>query len=258
MTRLLFLGTASAIADQNHENSSLAIITPANTILVDCTGSPLPVLNRAQINLDSISDIILTHFHPDHVSGIPLLLLGMWLSGREKSISIFGLEYTITRMQSLMDMYGWRNWPNFYQINYQIIPEGTYQMVLHYPEITIYASPVKHTIPTIGIRGELPEENCSFAYSSDTQPDDAVVELGSRVDFLIHDATGDSIGHSSPGQAGEIAEKAGAGELFLTHYPVYGVNIDDFLNQAREKFSGRVRMAEDLLEVEFNKQFTNQ
>jgi ribonuclease Z len=251
MTRLMFLGSASAIADHNHENSSLAIITAESTILVDCTGSPLPVLGRARINLDSISDIILTHFHPDHVSGIPLLLLGMWLSGREKPINIFGLSYTITRMQTLMDLYGWKNWPNFFPLSYQIISEETYQPVLNNPEIRIYASPVKHTIPTIGIRVELKEEKRSFAYSSDTQPDDAVIKLSSHVDILIHEATGDSIGHSSPGQAGEIAAKAEAGELILIHYPVYGVNFDNFLNQARNKFSGPVRLAEDFLQIEF-------
>ena len=251
MSRLMFLGSASAIADQNHENSSLAIITNNYTILVDCTGSPLPVLSTAQINLDSISDIILTHFHPDHVSGIPLLLLGMWLSGREKPIRIFGLSYTITRMQTLMEMYGWKNWPNFFPINYQIILDETYRPVLNYPEIKIYASPVKHTIPTIGIRVELIEENRSFAYSSDTQPDNAVVELGSRVDILIHEATGESIGHSSPGQAGEIAARAEAGELFLIHYPVNGVDFDQLLNQARHKFSGPVRLVEDFLQIEF-------
>jgi ribonuclease Z len=251
MTRLIFLGSANAIADQNHENSSLAISTSGYTILVDCTGSPLPVLSRALINLDSISDIILTHFHPDHVSGIPLLLLGMWLSGREKSIRIFGLSHTISRMQILMDLYGWKNWPNFFPINYQIISEETYRPVLNYPEINIYSSPVKHTIPTIGIRVELIEENRSFAYSSDTQPDDAVIELGSRVDILIHEATGDSIGHSSSSQAGEIAAKAEAGELFLIHYPVNGENFDHLLNQAREKFSGPVRLAEDFLQIEF-------
>ncbi len=252
MTRLVFLGSASAIADQHHENASLAIVSPGYTILVDCVGSPLPVLSKAHINPDSISDIILTHFHPDHVSGLPLLLLGMWLSGREKPISIFGLDYTITRMQTLMEMYGWKNWPNFYPINYHIISDEKYQPVLKYPEIKIIASPVKHTIPTIGLRVELMGEKRSFAYSSDTQPDDAVIELGSRVDILIHEATGEGIGHSSPGQAGEMATKAKAGELFLIHYPVNCVNIDELLKQAKDNFSGSVRLAEDYLQIEFS------
>ncbi len=253
MTRLVFLGSASASADQYHENASLAIISSGHTILVDCVGSPLPVLNRAQINLDSITDIILTHFHPDHVSGIPLLLLGMWLSGREKPISIFGLDYTNTRMKTLMDMYGWKNWPNFYPIIYKNISNEKYQAVLNYPDIRIIASPVKHTIPTIGIRVELIAEKNSFAYSSDTQPDDAVIELGSQVDILIHEATGEGIGHSSPGQAGDIATRAKAGQLILIHYPVKSENIDELLNQARDKFSGNVRLAEDYLQIEFNK-----
>ena len=253
MTRLVFLGSASATADQNHENSSLAVVSSGYTILIDCVGSPLPVLNRAQINLDSISDIILTHFHPDHVSGIPLLLLGMWLSGREKPIQIFGLDHTISRIKTLMDMYGWNNWPNFYPIYYKIISDEKLQPVLSSKGINIIASPVNHTIPTIGIRVELLEENLSFAYSSDTQPADAVIELASRVDILIHEATGEGIGHSSPGQAGEIASRAMAGELFLIHYPVIGVGMDEMLNKAREKFSGKVRLAEDYFQIEFSK-----
>ena len=46
-----------------------------------------------------------------------------------------------------------------------------------------------------------------MAYSCDTEPCDEVIRLSEGVDVLIHEATGESLGHSSARQAGEIAKK---------------------------------------------------
>ena len=62
-------------------------------------------------------------------------------------------------------------------------------------------------------------------YTGDTAPCEAVEELASGADVLIHDSTGgtdleekmNEWGHTSSRQAAKIAEKAGAKVLFLTH-----------------------------------------
>ena len=66
MPKLIVLGTANAIPDENHENTHLAIVGEQRQILVDCVGNPVVRLKQAGIDLNRLTDIFLTHFHPDN------------------------------------------------------------------------------------------------------------------------------------------------------------------------------------------------
>ncbi|UCF08245.1 MAG: ribonuclease Z, partial [Thermoplasmata archaeon] len=70
-----------------------------------------------------------------------------------------------------------------------------------------------------------PRRGRKIVYSGDTRPSEAVIELARDCDVLIHDATlskdleekAERYGHSSTTQAADIAKKANAKVLFLTH-----------------------------------------
>ena len=66
MPRLVILGSASAVADADHENTHMILQGSHSAILIDCTGRPLVDLQRIGVGLDDLTDMILTHFHPDH------------------------------------------------------------------------------------------------------------------------------------------------------------------------------------------------
>ena len=72
----------------------------------------------------------------------------------------------------------------------------------------------------------------------------ALVRLALGADLLIHEATGAHTGHSAPAQAAEIAREAGVARLALIHYPVRGVNLEDWRLAAAE-FPGPVELARD-------------
>ncbi len=251
MGKIVFLGTANAIPDENQENTHLYIQAGERVILVDCASNPVVHLRRAKIDFQLISDIILTHFHPDHVSGVPLLLMDLWLMGRKTPMRIFGLQHTVSRMRAMMDLYDWHTWPDFYPVEFISQPEVELSLLLAEPDIRIYSSPVDHVTPAMGIRVEYPHSGKKAAYSSDTRPSQSVVRLASGVDFLIHEATGDSHGHSSAEQAGEIAAQARAGSLYLIHYPT-SADRAGLIEQARRRFSGPVHLAKDFMQIDLD------
>jgi ribonuclease Z len=251
MGTIVILGSANAVADENHGNAHFVIQLTERAILVDCTGNPTAELQRAGVNPDSLTDVILTHFHPDHVSSTPLLLMDLWLLGRKKAITIHGLADTLDRMETMMNLYDWQNWPGFFQINYHRISEEKQTVMLEDDDLTITASPVKHLIPTIGIRVDLRRSGKAIAYSSDTEPDQNVVDLASGVDVLIHEATGSTIGHSLPIQAGEVAQRAAAKSLYMIHYPP-SVPEADWINAASKAFSGPVFLSTDFQRIEID------
>lgn len=254
MGQILFLGTASAVADQQHENTHIAVRQGEQTILIDAPGSPVVRLQQAGISLDSISDLILTHFHPDHVSGAPILLMDMWLRGRKHGLRVHGLAHTIDRLEQMLNLYDWKRWPDFFPVEFHRLPEDRpAAVVLEQADLRILAAPVKHLMPTIGLRIEINGQPArAAAYSCDTEPCDAMLELGKSVDLLIHEATGESVGHSSARQAGEIGRQAGAKNLFLIHYEprLDGRGQMDLIEQARETFDGPVVLARDFMVVE--------
>ena len=73
---------------------------------------------KANVDINALGDVILTHFHPDHVSGVPQLLMNMWLMGRIQPLRIYGLQHTIDRIESLMGLYGWTEWPDFFPVEF--------------------------------------------------------------------------------------------------------------------------------------------
>ncbi|HVN54680.1 MAG TPA: MBL fold metallo-hydrolase [Anaerolineaceae bacterium] len=251
MVRVIILGSAYSIPDEKHENTHFVVLGNDRTVLVDCVSNPILRLRQAQVDFNSLTDLILTHFHPDHVSGVPLLLMDMWLMGRNKPLDIYGLHHTLDRIEDLMGFYDWEHWPNFFPVVFHRLPTGSLTTVIDSPEMRILASPVRHLIPTIGLRFEFHTAHRSMAYSCDTEPSSAVVELAAGTDILIHEATGASLGHSSPAQAGQIAREAEVGSLYLIHYPTSEFNREAWLAEARSTFPGPVILAEDFMHLEF-------
>ena len=245
MTELIFLGTAAAVPDIDHHNTHLALRNRAGVVLIDCGSSPLIRLEEAGIDIEEVSDIILTHFHPDHVGSLPLLLMNMWLMGRQQALRIYGLHHCLKRVEDVMGFYKWEDWPQFFPVAFHRLPEREHVLVLEQEGLKVFASPVRHVIPTIGLRLEI-EASKTVAYSCDTAPCPEVVRLAEGAQILIHEATGEEVGHSSPRQAGEIAAEAGVEVAYLVHYPVIGVNKKQLLTEAGETFTGNVLVAEDL------------
>jgi ribonuclease Z len=248
MLKLIILGTANAIPNENHENTHLIIISDQRRVLIDCSGNPVVRLKKAGIDVNSLTDIFLTHFHPDHVGGIPSLLISMWLLGRSAPLNIYGLNHTIDRIETMMDLFGWDQWAGFFSLKINRLPADELHQALQDDGLTVYTAPVQHMIPAIGIRVESRQTSDVLAYSGDTQPCDAVVALAENADILIHEATGRHPGHSSAAQAGRMAAQASAKNLFLIHYD----HLDQSLvSQAQKEFPGPVTRAEDFMTIEF-------
>lgn len=249
MAKIIILGTANAVSAENNENTHLLIQNGERAILVDCVGSPIARLTRAGVQLNQITDLVLTHFHPDHVSATPLLLMDMWLLGRTQPLTVHGLAHTISRLQTMMDLYDWSKWPNFFPVKFNILAEAENTPVIRGDDFQISASPVKHLLPTIGIRVDIHSNHVSMAYSSDTEPCDAMIRMAKNTDVLIHEASGESMGHSSARQAGEIARESGAKALYLIHYPTQTPS-ETLIDAARETYAGPIAVTHDFMEIQ--------
>jgi ribonuclease Z len=250
MLKLIVLGSSNAVATEGHENTHMVFVGTERTVLVDCVGSPLLRLEKAGVDHHDLTDLIITHFHPDHVSGVPLLLMDMWLLGRRKPLSIHGLLHTLERVEGLMGFFGWKQWPDFYPVSFCRVPEQEMSPVLECSDFRVVSSPVHHIVPTIGIRVEAKQSARVAAYSGDTEPCAEVVRLAAGADVLIHEAAGRGRGHSSAEQAAEIANRAEVASLYLIHYPTGSDASVNLVAEARRRYQGKVVLAEDFMTLD--------
>lgn len=152
-------------------------------------------------------------------------------------------------------------------------------------EWSVTACPTDHayTLDVFAYRFEEHATGETFVFSADTTPLDRIAEFASGADLLVHECnvqgedetplgegevhdryfgapyddyfewvlggeTQDELDaqlHTSPREAGRIAERAGVGTLVLTHLNARR-NPNDIARAAGEAFSGEVRVAEDL------------
>lgn len=250
MDRVVILGSASAVPDTTHENTHLLVEAGNRVILVDCPGSPVVRLQQAGIDVLRLTDIILTHFHPDHVSGFASLLMSSWLLHRQDPLYVYGIAPTIERAKKMLDLFNWADWPGFYPVHFVVVPAEEQAQVLDAPSISVAASPVNHMIPTIGLRFTFAGSGKVAVYSCDTEPSANVRRLAMGCDVLIHESTGASLGHTSPEQAGEIATQAGVKSLYLIHYPPQLIDPETLISRARQTFAGPLLVASDFMTID--------
>jgi ribonuclease Z len=117
--------------------------------------------------------------------------------------------------------------------------------VLTVADIQISAAPVAHrSVQTLALRFENQANGQVIVYSADTEPCPALVRLATGANLLIHEATGEHEGHSSPAEAAQVARQAGVEHLALIHYPVHGLDLAAWRSAAAE-FPGPVTLAQD-------------
>lgn len=251
MPRVITLGTSAALPYNTREHTYLLLEGEARAFLIDCAGSPLQRLFQVSVAREKLEGLIVTHHHPDHIYGVPALLLGLWLSGRKTPFHIYGPEGSVRTLQALVGLMEWDGWPEWLPIVYHEVAAQENALVLDAPEFRITTSPVDHLMMTaLAVRVEAKRTGGVVVYSSDTGPCEALVRLARGADLLIHEATGPEKGHSSASQAGIVARQAQAKRLVLVHYP-RAEDIPLMIRQAGQEFAGPVEVAEDFAVYEF-------
>jgi ribonuclease Z len=87
---VVFLGTAGSMPTARRGPSATLIRRGGERLLVDCGEGTQRQLLRSDVGLVDLQEIFLTHFHADHVLGVPGMLKTFALRGRELPLTIYG------------------------------------------------------------------------------------------------------------------------------------------------------------------------
>jgi ribonuclease Z len=242
---VVVLGTAASVPDAQHDTIGLALCGPGWAVLIDCGGSPLHRLARLGVDMDEVRAVIVTHRHADHLYGLPMVVQGLWLGGREAPLPIYGPSQALHVAQDLLTLFDLAERDDTFRLDWHAVPLRARRRVLEVEPVRISAAPVVHgSVETLALRFDNSATGRAIVYSADTEPCQNLIELAEGADLLIHEATGTLPGHSSPAEAAQVAREAGVERLVLIHYPVRGANLETWRRGGAE-FPGRVDLAED-------------
>lgn len=252
MPRLIILGAAAALPEPDRENTFMALEGSQAAVLIDCAGAPMQRLRRAQVDLARLDGLIVTHHHPDHVYGVPMLFLGLWLSGRKAPFHVFAPPRTLRAVKVIMNALEWEAWPGLFPVEFHEVPLTEGAPVLDWPDFRIIASPGVHMLPVISLRVEAKATGKVLAYCCDTEPAPALKALARQADILVHESAGPYPGHSSAAQAAALAADVGAKRLVLVHFKANGLEEEAaLLQEAQALFGGPVELGREWAVYDF-------
>jgi len=106
--KLTFLGTSDAVPSASRNHPAILLTYKGENILVDCGEGTQRQFRRARLNPCRITRILITHWHADHILGIPGLLKTLGLSNYNKKLFVYGPKGTKFLMKSLLELFGVR------------------------------------------------------------------------------------------------------------------------------------------------------
>ncbi|MEM6327072.1 MAG: MBL fold metallo-hydrolase [Bacteroidota bacterium] len=228
------LGTGASVSDIDRTTTMLAFEEDGRFFLVDCGADATRELARAGLDPTQVAAVVLTHEHPDHISGYALLVEKLWLLGRREPIPFYGPESALRVARTCFTAFATDRWEGLPSRSHHVVDEREGVLVFEDETFRVTAAPVDHPVPTIGLRVET-ASGAIAAYSADTAHTDVVTRLATGASVLVHEATGHMPGvHASAEEAAQTAAEAGVDRLVLVHIPVGAT--DEGLTEARAIF----------------------
>ncbi|HVY01626.1 MAG TPA: ribonuclease Z [Candidatus Nanoarchaeia archaeon] len=151
--KITFLGTANAVPTKLRNHTSIFIQLSGEGILVDCGEGTQRQFMASEISHSKITHILLTHWHGDHVLGLPGLIQTLALEGYSKTLHIHGPKGTekfVTEMKPFLGSSAEK-----LQMKVHEIKSG---VVLETKDFVINAAEMNHGIPCLGYSLTLKEK----------------------------------------------------------------------------------------------------
>lgn len=142
--QLTFLGTACMMPTKERSAGALLLQFKSDGILFDCGEGTQRQMKIAGIPLSKVTKICISHWHGDHVFGLPGLLLTISAMEMDKTVDIYGPRGSKKAFQAL---FGGIEFDAKFNIRITEVHDGKF---FENDDFVLESAPMKHRIPCVG------------------------------------------------------------------------------------------------------------
>ena len=139
--KLTFLGTSAQIPTAKRNHTAILLTYDKENILIDCGEGTQRQFRKARLNPGKVTRILITHFHGDHVLGIPGVLQTLSLNEYNKTLYIYGPKGTKEFIKNLLKTF-------VFKLNYKIKIKEVSGKFFENNDFYLEAKPMTHGTPT--------------------------------------------------------------------------------------------------------------
>ena len=253
--------------------TALMIRYNGSSLMIDCGEGTQVAIKEKGWSFKPIDVICFTHYHGDHISGLPGLLLTMGNADRTEPLTLVGprgLERVVSALCviapelpfEILELNGYRI--TAFRVNHNVTCYGYTLEILRQGKFSP-DSAREHEIPlkfwnplqkgqTVEDEGRIytpdmvlgpPRKGIKLTYTTDTRPTESILRKAKGSDLFICEGMygeDDKIEkakgykHMTFREAATLARDAEVGEMWLTHYSPSLVRPDDYMDTVREIF----------------------
>ena len=267
---ITFLGTGSPRPDINKLGPSVLIKNKNEEIILDIGRGTTLRLNQIGNDFSKIKDIYISHFHFDHIVGLPDFWLTSNLWQKKEDTNVYGPKGIKSFCNSIRNAfkedikyrYNKNIKSNINCFNFSKINNDSLKKIKVLP----FENSHGHIDNSYGFKIIFKDKK--IVYSGDTTYSDNLINNYIGSDILIHEiiATTSKIyqnnkklrkvfsTHTSINQIIKILNKAKPKLTILNHALLFGVSEDFVLSEIGKKYKGKVIFSKDLMSIDLGEE----
>lgn len=288
-------GTAAALPDPDRAGPCTGVLAGGQFLLIDSGPASWRVVDGLNLPAAQLSAVLITHLHSDHIGELGEAIEQSWIAGRTQPLDVYGPPGIDEVVQGYAQVYahdaGYRVAhhgagympPQGAQAVAHVLPPPQGQdgePVLERGGLKVRAFAVDHAPVDHAYGYRIEYRGRVVVISGDTRKSDAVIANARGADLLLHEALASQLVdrastrakqlglarlgkmahditdyHSTPLQAAEVAQAAGAQELVLTHiFPPLPNALARhlFLAGTAAAYHGKLVLGEDRMRFDLN------
>lgn len=265
--KISFLGTGAGTSTNRAHTAMVFDCDDGTRLLIDTSSGNSVARNGSELGIpvESFDQVLLSHHHPDHMSGLLFVQFVRALERQDAPpLDIYLTEESLEWARKMcaanllnvteVDQDGAKNADGRQVMRWNTVTPG--QKVTLGPTTTASCFPADHISGAVGWR--VVSGGMAVVFSGDTRFNPELIKASQGARLLIHEAFrtdeqkeyAGNHGHSTAGEAARSAAQAGVAELVLTHLDsAFHTDPQPLIDDAKKHFNGPITAASDLHQI---------